>query len=79
MMRWYGCHPRCYKRCVGVFTHKYKIYQKCCYEVVMVCPHCGFEYDCRRYFACPRCGMHHMHYMMDDPPMDPPEAEWGMY
>lgn len=53
------CKPRCMKRCVGV----YKVYEKCCHEVVKICPCCGHEFDHGRHPMCPMCGM-----PADDPP-----------
>jgi hypothetical protein len=61
-----GCSsmPKCCKKkCVGMYTDTYKMYETCCYEMVKVCPCCGQEYDYRRYPVCPRCGAG-----MDDPP-----------
>jgi hypothetical protein len=56
--------PKCCKRrCVGTFTTKYKVYEKCCYEVMKVCSNCGCEFAYHEHHGCPRCGM-----MMDDPP-----------
>jgi len=54
-----GCHqkPKCCKRCVGTFDVKHKVYEVCCFEVVRVCPHCGFEFDFKRHRQCPRCGL----------------------
>jgi hypothetical protein len=60
-----GCHHKhkCTKRCVGTFDVKHKIYEICCYEVVRVCPHCGFEFDHKQHHHCPSCGMG-MHDLM---------------
>ncbi|MBP2650707.1 MAG: hypothetical protein H6Q74_1532 [Firmicutes bacterium] len=65
-----GCKPmcksNCFKKCVGEI--KFRVYESCCYNVVMVCPHCGCEYRHDHRPQCPRCGMPHgMHHGMPHP------------
>lgn len=57
------CH-RCTKRCVGEIVKRFRVYERCCHEVVAVCCFCGHEYEHRRHQMCPRCGA-----PADDPPM----------
>ena len=53
----------CKRRCVGTLTTKYRVYEKCCYDVMKVCSSCGCEFDYHKHHGCPQCGM-----QMDDPP-----------
>jgi len=50
-----GCNPECRKKCVGTFTQRYKIYEKCCYKHVILCCHCGHEFH-HKLSHCPACG-----------------------
>ncbi|VBB09210.1 Hypothetical protein LUCI_4497 [Lucifera butyrica] len=51
------CMPECTRRCVGTFTTKHRVYEKCCYEVLKVCHHCGHEFEYHKYPVCPMCGV----------------------
>jgi hypothetical protein len=62
--KYHYCEPKCYKRCIGTYTTKYRVYENCCYSIYKVCNCCGYEYDHRKSPACPRCGA----AVMGDPP-----------
>lgn len=47
--------PKCTKKCVKTYRQIFKLYKVCHYQLYVVCPYCGCEFDHRRHL-CPCCG-----------------------